>query len=139
MFEREDDDKNHFGTIYYAISMTAMSICSLLLPQTLLPYGVAVFCLSFGDAAAALVGGYVKKGNIRLTKDKSLFGTLAAMVASVIGIYLFMCILPLELSFVQVLLLGVAAGLLELAGMGLDNFTLPFGILILTTLFLPGA
>jgi phytol kinase len=138
MFEREDE-KNHYGTIFYAISMTVMSGVSLIWPQTLIPYGIAVFCLSFGDAAAALCGGYIRKGNRMITKEKSLYGTLGAIVFSVLGIFLFLLILPTPLQLWQILLLGVATGLLELAGKGLDNFTLPFGILALATLFLQGA
>ena len=138
MFEREDE-KNHYGTIFYAISMTVMSGVSLIWPQTLIPYGIAVFCLSFGDAAAALCGGYIRKGNRKITKEKSLYGTLGAIVFSIIGIFLFLLILPAPLKLWQILLLGVASGLLELAGKGLDNFTLPFGVLALATLFLQGA
>ena len=137
MFEREDE-KNHYGTVFYAISMTVMSGVSLIFPQTLLPYGIAVFCLSFGDAAAALCGKYIRKGNRMITKEKSLFGTLGAIVFSVLGIYLFLLILPAPLQFWQILLLAVASGLLELAGNGLDNFSLPFGVMGLATLFLYG-
>ena len=138
MFEREDE-KNHYGTIYYAVSMTVMSALSLIWPETLLPYGLAVFCLSFGDAAAALCGKYIKKWNRMLTKEKSLFGTLGAILFSIVGIYLFLWIFPMPLQFWQVLILAVASGLLELAGKGLDNFTITFGILGLSTLFLHGA
>lgn len=138
MFEREDE-KNHFGTVFYAISMTVMSGVSLIWPKTLLPYGIAVFCLSFGDAAAALCGTYIRRGNRMITKEKSLFGTLGAILFSIVGIYLFLLIFPAPLQLWQVLLLAVATGLLELAGKGLDNFTLPFGVLTLATLFLYGA
>ena len=138
MFEREDE-KNHYGTIFYAVSMTVMSAVSLVWPQTLLPYGIAVFCLSFGDAAAALCGNYIRKGNVKITREKSLFGTLGAIVFSIVGIFLFMLILPTPLRLWQVLLLGIAAGLLELVGKGLDNFSLPFGVLALATIFLQGA
>lgn len=138
MFEREDE-KNHYGTVFYAISMTVMSGISLIWPQTLIPYGIAVFCLSFGDAAAALCGGYIRKGNRMITKEKSLFGTLGAIVFSTLGIFLFLLILPAPLQLWQILLLGIASGLLELAGKGMDNFTLPFGVLALATLFLQGA
>lgn len=138
MFERQDE-KNHYGTIFYAISMTVMSGVSLVFPQTLIPYGIAVFCLSFGDAAAAICGSYIKKGNRMITKEKSLFGTLGAIVFSVVGIFLFLLIIPAPLSLWQILLLAVASGLLELVGKGLDNFSLPFGVLTLATLFLQGA
>lgn len=137
MFEREDE-KNHYGTIFYAISMTVMSGVSLIWPQTLIPYGIAVFCLSFGDAAAALCGSYIRKYNRKLTREKSLFGTLGAILFSIVGIFLFMLILPAPLQLWQVLLLGLASGVLELVGKGLDNFTLPFGVLTLATVFLQG-
>lgn len=137
MFERKDE-KNHLGTVYYAASITVMAVVSLFFPETQLPYGVAVFCLSFGDAAAALVGGYVKKGNISLTKNKSLFGTLAGAAASMLGIFLFMWIFPMELAIWQVVLIGLASGALELVGYGLDNFSIPFGVMALTTFFLYG-
>lgn len=138
MFEREDESKNHFGTIYYAASITVMSVVSLFFENTLMPYGIAVFCLSFGDAAAALMGGYIKKGNVMLTKDKSLIGTLSGIVFSIVGIIVFMLIFPVNLAWWQVILLGVASGVFELAGNGLDNFTLPFGVLLIATLFLNG-
>lgn len=135
MFEREDE-KNHYGTIFYAVAMTVMSAVSLVFPQTLLPYGLAVFCLSFGDAAAALCGKYIRKGNRKLTSEKSLYGTLGAIVFSLVGIGLFLAIFPLPLQLWQILVLAVASGVLELAGKGLDNFTLSFGVMGLATLFL---
>lgn len=138
MFERVDENKNHFGTIYYAASITVMSVVSLFFEETLLPYGIAVFCLSFGDAAAALFGGYIKKGNVKLTKDKSLFGTIFGVLFSIVGIVVFMLIIPVELSAWQVVVLGVASGLLELVGKGLDNFSIPFGVMAIATVFLQG-
>lgn len=137
MFEREDE-KNHYGTVFYAISMTAMSALSLIWPQTLIPYGLAVFCLSFGDAAAALCGSYIRKGNRMVTKEKSLYGTLGAIVFSIVGIFLFILIIPVPLRLWQILVLGIVSGLLELVGKGLDNFSLPFGVMLLATLFLQG-
>lgn len=137
MFEREDE-KNHYGTVFYAISMTAMSALSLIWPQTLIPYGLAVFCLSFGDAAAALCGSYIRKGNRMVTKEKSLYGTLGAIVFSIVGIFLFIRIIPVPLRLWQILVLGIVSGLLELVGKGLDNFSLPFGVMLLATLFLQG-
>lgn len=139
MFERDDGEKNSYGTVFYAASIAVMAVISMFLPQTLLPSGVAVFCLSFGDAAAALAGEYIKKGNIPLTKTKSLFGTLAGIAASILGVFLFIWIIPMPLQVWHILLIGVATGLLELVGHGLDNFTIPFGVMALTTLLLPGA
>lgn len=138
MFER-NDEKNSYGTVFYALSITILAALSLIWPQTRLSGGIAVFCMSFGDAAAALCGTYIRKYNRKITKDKSLFGTIGGIVFSIVGIYLFLWIFPLPLQFWQVLLLAVATGALELVGHGLDNFTVPFGIMGLATLFLCGA
>lgn len=138
MMERETDDGNTLGTVYYAAGFAILAAVSLLWEVTLLPFGVGVFCMSFGDAAAALIGSRVKKHNRKLTKEKSLAGTLSAIVFAVVGILVFLCIVPTPLRAYQILLLGIATGLLELAGKGLDNFTVPFGITALTTLFLYG-
>lgn len=136
MFEREETGKNHFGTIYYAVSITLMALISLIWEETLLPYGLAVFCLSFGDGAAALVGGGIKKYNPKITKEKSLMGTLGAMVFSFVGSILFLWIFPeMGLTPVQVGVIAFAAGLLELVGNGLDNFSLPLGVMALATFF----
>ena len=70
------------------------------------------------------------------TGEKSLFGTLGAIVFSFVGICLFLLIFPLPLQLWQIIVLAVASGLLELAGKGLDNFTLSFGVMALATLFL---
>jgi len=49
-----------------------------------------------------------------------------------------MLIIPVELSAWQVVVLGVASGLLELVGKGLDNFSIPFGVMAIATVFLQG-
>lgn len=139
MFEREDEEKNHLGTVYYAASITIMALISLFWEQTLLPYGLAVFCLSFGDGAAALIGSGIKKYNPKITKEKSLMGTLGAIVFSFVGSLLYLWIFPaMGLSLLQVAAVSVAAGLLELVGMGLDNFSLPLGVMALATFFCYG-
>lgn len=137
MMSREDG-ADQYGTVYYAASLTVMAVLSLIWPQTLLPYGIAVFCMSFGDAAAALCGKYIRKGNRMITRDKSLFGTLGAIVFSAVGIGLFLLCFPIQMALWQILLLAATAGLLELVGHGLDNFTLPFGVMGLATLLLYG-
>lgn len=68
MFERETNEKNHYGTIYYAIAMTIMATLSFFNEQLLLPYGLSVFALSFGDGAAALFGTAIKNTILKLLK-----------------------------------------------------------------------
>lgn len=136
MYERRDDGNNHYGTIYYAISITIMAIASLFIPKLMLPFGIACFCLSFGDGAAALVGTLSKRKKIMLTKDKSLIGTIACAIFAIFGILLLSLFVSVPLKWTEILLLGVLTAVLELVGNGMDNFSIPFGILLVSAFFL---
>lgn len=132
--EREGE-KSTPGTVYYAAAITALMGLSLILPETLIPGGIAVFCLSFGDGFAAIVGEFFGKNSPRITKNKSLVGSVACFVFAIAGVYILSLFVPIELSFAQVAIIGAATAVLELAGWGLDNFTISFGIVALATLF----
>ena len=132
--EREGE-KSTPGTVYYAAAITALMGLSLILPETLIPGGIAVFCLSFGDGFAAIAGEFFGKYSPRITKTKSLVGTAACFVFAIVGVYVLSLFVPIELSFAQVAVIGAATAILELAGWGLDNFTISFGIVALATLF----
>lgn len=136
MYERESNEKNHFGTIYYAIAMTIMAILSYLYEPLLLPYGLSVFVLSFGDGVAAILGSSIKKHNPKITKEKSLIGTMACIVFSGFGVVLFGLLFNINLSFSYIILIAVTAGLLELVGNGLDNFSVTFGVMFISYLII---
>ena len=132
--EREGE-KSTPGTVYYAMAITILFACSLIWPETLIPGGVATFCLSFGDGFAALFGEFFGKKSPRITKSKSLVGSAACAVFSVIGVYILSLFVPIGLEVYEVLIIGLATAVLELAGWGLDNFTISIGVMLLATLF----
>jgi len=132
--EREGE-KSTPGTVYYAMAITVLMALSLIFPETLIPGGIAVFCLSFGDGFAAIAGEFFGKHSPKITKTKSLIGSAACAVFSIVGIYILSIFVPIDLSFPQVLIIGLATSVLELAGWGLDNFTISFGVVALATLF----
>ena len=132
--EREGE-KSTPGTVYYAMAITVLMGLSLVMPETMIPSGVAIFCLSFGDGFAAIFGEFFGKRSPKITKTKSLMGSLACLVFSVIGVYILSLFVNVGLSFPQVLIIGAATAVLELAGWGLDSFTISFGIVALATLF----
>lgn len=132
--EREGE-KSTPGTVYYALAITVLMGLSLVFPKTLIPGGIAVFCLSFGDGFAAIFGEFFGDRSPRITKTKSLVGSIACLVFSVVGVYILSLFVNIGLSLPQVLIIGAATTVLELAGLGLDNFTISFGIAALATLF----
>ncbi len=135
MIEREDSS-NHKGTIYYAIAITLLFIGTLIFEGTLPASGVAVFCLSFGDGAAALFGSLFKKNNPKLIGNKTLIGTICCFIFSIVGIYILGFFVPLGLAFWQVLLLSLATAILELVQNGFDNFSVSLGVYALSSVFM---
>ena len=132
--EREGE-KSSLGTVYYAIAITILMAISLVFPQTLIPSGVAVFALSFGDGFAAIAGHYLGARSPKITKTKTLVGSLACFIFTAVGIGVLGLFVPLELSLWQILAVSLAAALLELVGKGLDNFSITLGVMLLATLF----
>ena len=132
--EREGE-KSSPGTVYYAIAITLLFAASLIWEETLIPGGIATFCLSFGDGFAALFGEFFGKRSPKITKTKTLVGSLACFVFSVIGIYILSIFVPVNLELYEILIIGLATAVFELVGFGLDNFTITIGVMLLATLF----
>lgn len=135
--EREQKDgKNDFGTVYFAICMTVMSVISYFCNKALIPYGIAVFCLSFGDGAAAMAGSLIKKHNPVIVKGKTLAGAVACFIFAALGIILICCVLDIEISFWRIALLAFISSVLEVISGKYDNFAVPLGVMLTATLIM---
>lgn len=132
------DDDNSPGTVYYAVAMTVMSGISLLEPKMMLPFGIGVFCTSFGDGLAGLVGQSIQaKWNIRLYGNKSLVGGVVNLLSCFAVAFIFREYFELPLSILHCVLIAVLALELELfTGKGLDNISITLGTSFLSYFFL---
>jgi len=135
MIERQDEKENHLGTVYFAIAITILMSLALLFPETIMQTGIATFCLCFGDGFAALFGSAAKK-RITIRKNKSLQGSTACFIGTVVGLLIFCLIMNYSIPWYMYILIGASTTLLELVGKGLDNFSITFGIYLLTSLML---
>ena len=134
--ERTDESKKSLGTVYYAVSMTVMAICSVLRPACIIPYGIASFCMALGDGFAPIFGS-IKKGNRKLLGSRTLYGSASVFVICFVVIIVMSTVFSLGLGIVKALIIAAAATLLELVGVkGFDNLTLPLGVFVLLNLFL---
>lgn len=79
-----------------------------------------------------MFGSAIKKHNLKITKEKSLIGTLACIIFSGLGIILFEQILNINISISYVALIAVITGILELVGYGLDNFSVTLGVMLIS-------
>ena len=130
----ERTDGNHFGTIYFALAITAILTIAYFRPDFYLPSGIAVMCLTFGDGFAALIGYNFKSRKIY--KNKSLYGFLAAFAATVVSLFVFRSFYATELNPAHILLLGCVTAIFELVDWGLDNFSIVFATFFLSYAFL---
>ena len=127
------DGENDPGTVYYGLSMTAMIIISMLVPEMMLPFGIGVFCTSFGDGLAGVVGQLVKKHNPKIFRNKSLFGALTNLVVSFAVAMIFKYAYGMELSIWHCVLIAILSTGLELIGaFGLDNLFITLGTAFFT-------
>lgn len=131
------DADNAPGTVYFCVSMSAMSLISWLRPEFMVPFGIAVFCTSLGDGFAGVVGQAVRRFNPRIWQNKTLFGTLASFIFSFFVCAVFDNVYSLGMPFWCLVSLAFMGAALELVtGAGLDNITLPIGTFLLSYLLI---
>lgn len=134
------NEKNHFGTVYYAVAMLVLSVVSFLYPPIHMPFGMAVMCLSFGDGFAPLSSKIFKKHNLKLTNSKTLAGTIACIVFSFLALLVFNVCYKLEYSILSLVTIAFAVGVIELlVGFGLDNFGITFSVALIALFVKLGA
>jgi len=131
------DSENAPGTVYYAVAMSIMAVICLFEPRMLLPFGIGVFCTSFGDGLAGVVGQLITKGNPKVYGDKTLFGMIANLIFSLGSALLLSHFYSMGLNFWQCLLIALlSVGLEVITGFGFDNITTTLGTAFLAYAFM---
>ncbi len=136
MMERHDSEKKSYGTFYYALSMFAMSVFSVVDYRCMIPYGMGLFCMALGDGFAPCFGT-IKRGNRHFFGGKrSLYGCAAVFVICGAVLSIFNAAFGLGLEWWKLLIIAWGATVFELVGVkGTDNLTLPLGVFALSCLF----
>ena len=135
------DGDNAPGTVYYALAMSVVASVCIFVPNMIYPFGIAVFCTSFGDGLAGLVGQSVKKFNFKIWGSKSFVGGLVNLLVSFAVPFVFSRIFELYIPLWQCALIAFMAFELELfCGRGIDNLCITLGVAALSYLlmFVPG-
>lgn len=127
------DGDNAPGTVYYAVAMSVLATVSYFEPRFVLPFGIAVFCTSFGDGLAAVVGQSFTKGNPKVFGSKTLLGSLSCFLICFAVPILLSEFYSLEISILQALAIAFFAAELELfVSRGLDNIVLTLCVAFLS-------
>lgn len=122
------------GEFFYCVSLLICSIPLCFYPE-LFPCLVSAFAaLSIGDGAASLFGKLIPSPKIRL--DKTLVGTISCSLFTFLILFLLKSVSYIQFSYLSLIALSLLAGITELIGKGLDNFTVPLSVFLFSILIM---
>lgn len=135
MISSEGD--NAPGTVYYAVAMTVMSVITCFVPSMMYSFGIGVFCTSFGDGFAGVVGQSIpSKVNPKVYENKTLFGAVANFAVSLGVAFAMSSIFDMGITLPACVAIAVLSLELELfTKKGLDNITITLGTSLLAFCF----
>lgn len=131
IMEREDK-KEGIGTVYYAISLTILSLVTFYIQKPILALP-GILIMGYGDGLAAVIGQNVKSKKYNIFgSTKSIAGSITMFVVSlIISIAIFLFI-GVEGLILKSIFIAVIATILEgISIKGLDNITVPLVITLL--------
>lgn len=133
----ERTEKNHFGTVYYAIGILILQILNYFKPTFIMATSISVIILTFGDGAASFFGSLFKNNKLKLLFDKSITGFLSFILFSILGILIYTNYYNVFVDRNALVIIVLTGAVLELiTGGGLDNLSILFGITTLAYLLL---
>ena len=137
-FKSISDLENKFnGSLIYCVVSMIFSIIAYFIPDLFIPFGISLFSLSFGDGSAGLCGYFFKKHNIKLLNDKTLIGTLSAIISTFLVILIFNYTFILNIDLLEIIIIAIIFGFVELiTPFNIDNITTSSITLCLTILAL---
>ena len=130
--------KENNGTLYEmgGLAFTILSIITYFKTDFVLSYGLGAFVLIVGDAMASLIGRRYGKYSIKLFNNKTLIGTLAFIIFSIIGMQIPIMILGIPVVFWKLLLLSIIASIVEIYSKDYDNFFIPISVALFSLILI---
>lgn len=109
--------------MFYTISMFVMSVLGYNNMFLFDIFGLAIICLSCGDAAANIIGSTF--GKVRIYQKKSLEGTVACLIISCLGMFLLRQIFDIDIRLEAIVILSILCAITELYSGAYDNISIP--------------
>jgi len=121
------------GPIYYSVAVLLLTAATFHTRSFHIVGGLGLLVMAYGDGFAALIGQKYGKHSYTIFKGhKTLEGSLAMLVTSMIVIVAYQLIELGQVNFIQVLLLSVVATLVEaISPHGIDNLFIPILVSLL--------
>ncbi len=112
------------GTVYYAVAMSIMSALTLFDSRVIMPFGIGVICTSLGDGLAGVVGQLVTKHNLKIYKNKTVFGAISNLLFTFCGVLVFKNAFKLDIELYEIFFISLlSAGVELVSDKGVDNIS----------------
>lgn len=134
VMERNEEEKDGLGTVYFAFSLIPLVILSFGLTKNCLVGLLGFFAMTYGDGFASLVGkGVQSKEYTIFGAKKSVAGSIAMFIMTLIIAISVFFYAGTKLYLIKSLLIAVIATVLEaISAKGTDNLTVPIIISTIT-------
>ena len=131
IMEREDK-KEGIGTVYYAISLTILSLVTFYINKPILALP-GILIMGYGDGLAAVVGQSIKSKSFNIFgSTKSIAGSTTMFIVSLIISVLIFAFIGVDYLIAKSILIAFIATILEAISVkGLDNITVPLIITVI--------
>lgn len=133
VMERNEDKKDGYGTVYYAISLLVLTIVTFgILNKPILGL-IPVFVMAYGDGFAAIFGKAIKSKKYKVyDTEKSIAGSVTMFIVSFIIICVYLIYIASPLWYIKALIMGVIITILEAVAIkGTDNIIVPIASLVM--------
>lgn len=137
VMEREEQEKDGLGTVYYALSLFLLSIFTFGIIKKPEIGLCSILIMGYGDGLAAIIGRSVKSMPYKIGKTKkTLAGSATMIFISFVITAIFLCSVNAEFWMLKSILVAISVTILEAVSIkGTDNITVPiFVCLLLTTM-----
>lgn len=137
VMERDEQDKDGLGTVYYALSLFILSIFTFGIIKRPEIGLCSILIMGYGDGLAAIIGRSVKSIPYKIGKTKkTLAGSCTMLFISFVIVAIFLASVNADLWMLKAVLLAISVTILEAVSIkGTDNITVPvFACLLLTTM-----
>ena len=133
VMERENNEKERLGTVYYALSLLVLSIISfgiLNKPEIGL---VPCLVMAYGDGLAAIIGKAVKSKKYEIgNSQKTIAGSLTMFIVTVLTVFIYLTYMQNPAAAFYAIIIGILITIVEAISIkGLDNLTVPICTLLL--------
>lgn len=138
VMEREEINKDGYGTVYYALSLFILSIFTLGIIKKPEIGLCSILIMGYGDGLASIIGKNVKSFSYKIGKTyKTLAGSCTMLLISFFIVVLFLYNMQSSLWLLKSLLISIIITLLEaISTKGLDNITVPISACLLLMIML---